>query len=215
VFKRLRDFEKPVAAIAAAVLALAAVPASAQSISQTVYAVGDGTPNQIELPKIFVTASIGGVCGFGSAPSGSYDAQTIDTTAWTNDFLFKLNCTVPSRVAVVSTNGGLRTPAAPGAAGYTNLAPYLVTLFLKGTATTATASCEAGTLAAAAGAPCTFRGPSAAGQGLRLNDTSINLDGSYLRVSADAYNNLPASNSAALINGAYSDTLTITVSASP
>lgn len=197
------------AAIAAVLVVLCAAPAAAQGLSATVYAPGDGSPNSLTM-TIPVTASVGGVCGFGTAPSGSYDAGAIDTTTWTHDFPFKLNCTVPSRVAVVSTNGGLRTPAAPGSPGYTNLAPYTVTVFLQGTSTTATAACDVDTLAAAAGTPCSFRGPSSASQGLRLNDPSINLDGSYLRVNAAAY-----AGADALISGAYSDTLTITVSASP
>jgi hypothetical protein len=63
-------------------------------------------------------------------------------------------------------------------------------------------------LAAAAATPCAFRGPVTMSQGLLLNSTSVNQPGTYLRVSAPAYNG-----SSALIGGIYSDTLTVTVSA--
>lgn len=196
-------------AIASVVFVLCAAPATAQGLSATVYAPGDGAPNSLTF-TIPVTASVGGVCGFATAPGGTYDAGAFDTATWTHDFPFKLNCTVPSRVAVVSANGGLRTPASPGAAGYTNTAPYTVTVFLQGGTTTTSGFCQADTLSATAGTPCAFRGPSSAAQGLRLADTSVNIDGSYLRVNAPAY-----AGSDALISGNYADTLTITVSASP
>lgn len=188
---------------------LAAAPACAQALSATVYAPGDGAPNSLTF-TVPVTASIGGICGFATAPSGNYDAGALDTNTWTNDFAFKLNCTVPSRVAVVSSNGGLLTPAAPGAPGYTNKAPYTVTLKLQGSSTSAMANCPAADLSPTAANPCSFRGASSSTQGLRLDDTSINVDGSYLRVNAPAY-----SGADALINGNYTDTLTVTVSASP
>lgn len=197
------------AAVVAAAAVLCSAPASAQALSQTVYAPGDGSPNSLTF-TIPVTASVGGICGYATAPSGNYDAGELDTNTWTHDFTFTLNCTVPSRVAVVSTNGGLRNAVSPGASGYTNLAPYTVTLYLQGASTTATDNCTAATLSATAGAPCTFRGPSSTTQGLRLNDTSINLTGSYLRVNAPAY-----AGSDTLISGTYNDTLTVTVSASP
>jgi hypothetical protein len=210
VSRLLERTGKLAGAVAAALLVLAATPAAGQALSATVYAPGDGTPNSLTF-TIPVTASIGGICGFATAPSGTFDAGAIDTDTWTHDFPFKLNCTVPSRVAVVSTNGGLLNPAAPGAPGYTNKAPYTVALFLQGGTTTASANCQAETLAASAGSPCSFRGASSATQGLRLDDTSINLvDPSYLRVNAPAY-----AGADALISGAYADTLTVTVSASP
>ena len=84
----------------AALVALfaAAGPAHAQGLSPTVYVGGS-----IQLP-IPVTASIGGRCQFAAngAPSGSYDAGAIDTTAWTHDFGFVIDCNIASRVAVVS-----------------------------------------------------------------------------------------------------------------
>lgn len=186
-----------------------------QSVSPTVYAPGDGTPNQLTF-MIPVTASIGGVCGFatGSEPTGTYDAGAIDTTAWTHDFPFVMLCTVPSRVAVESSNGGLLAASATTTSGYTNLAPYTVTLNLQGSSTSVQGGCLADELSSAATAPCNLRGPASTTQGLLLNDTSINQTGSYLRVNAPAYDTAYPTGSA-LVAGAYADTLTVTISAAP
>lgn len=188
-----------------------AVPALAQGLSQTVYAPGDGSPNSITIP-IYVTASVGGRCGFstGGVPQGIFDAGEIDTTAWQNQFAFTLECTGPSRVAVVSAHGGLLNASATGlSAGYTNLAPYTVALHLVGSTSTADASCAVGTLASGAGSPCSFSGPASATQGLYLSSPSFDLTGSYLQVNAPAY-----AGGSVLFNGNYTDTLTVTLSAS-
>ena len=187
-------------------LALFASPASAQI---TYYAPGDGTPN-VWSTTIPVTASIGGVCGFATAPSGTYDVGEVDVDTWTHDFPFTLLCTVPSRVAVVSQNGGLKTPLGTPVPGYTNVAPYTVTLNLDGDTTAVNQACQVETLTASASAPCAFRGPSSSTAGLRLNDSSVSEPDSYLRVNAPAY-----AGTDTLISGLYADTLIITVSASP
>jgi hypothetical protein len=191
-------------AIAAALCALAsAAPAAAQ----TAYAVGQGSPNQITL-SIPVTASVGGRCGFATAPSGSHNEPDFDTHSWSRQFAFVLDCNGPSRVGVVSSNGGLLTPgAAPS--GYATKAHYQVTLNLVPTSgSPVTGSCAAADLVAAGG--CTFRGPASTAQGLRLGSSSVSVNGSYIQVSAPAY-----AGADTLVNGTYSDTLTITLSASP
>jgi hypothetical protein len=194
-------------AIAAAV-GFALLPQSAAA--QTVYAAGQpGVVGGFRTLPVMVTASVGGHCGFatGSAPSGSYAQPDFDVNGLNHDFTFVLDCTGPSRVAVVSTNGGLLTGgAAPG--GYVTLAPYTVTLNLVGSTATANGSCAVATLTASAGAPCAFRGPVTASQGLLLNSTSVSQPGTYLRVSAPAFGG-PGT----LVGGTYSDTLTVTVSA--
>ena len=178
--------------------------------AQTVYA--DGQPGVVggnrQLP-VMVTASVGGHCGFatGSAPSGTYTQPDFDVVGLNHDFSFALDCTGPSRVAVVSANGGLLTGGSVPA-GYTTLAPYDVALNVVGSTATATGSCAVSTLTATSGAPCTFRGPVSQSQGLLLNSTSVNQPGTYLRVTAPAY-----AGSSALVGGTYSDTLTVTVSA--
>ncbi|TWH81198.1 hypothetical protein IQ25_03585 [Novosphingobium taihuense] len=167
-----------------------------------------GTPVMLTLP---VTASVGGRCGFAvnNAPSGSFDAGLIDQAAWSNQFPFVLNCNGAARVAVTSANGGLRTAALPSEPGYTGLAPYTVQLGLVGAGgTSATGQCEASSLIAGASAPCSFIGPATQNQGLRITPSSQNLTGAYLQVSAPAY-----SGPGVLVQGAYSDTLTVTVSA--
>lgn len=187
--------------------AAAAMPAQAQ-----VTAIAGGSPDHITL-DVPVTASIGGSCGFkdGNAPNGTRDVGEI-TTGFSTDFPFVLQCTGPLRMAVVSANGGLLASTGTLPTGYSNKAPYDVTLHVVGaSATTAEASCQAGVLTTTAGVPCSFRGPATTSQGLRLNVASYDVPGSYLRVSSAAYAGaaiLAASNT-------YTDTLTVTLSASP
>ena len=198
------------ALILAALLALPATGAAAQT---TIYAPGDGSPNSIGLP-INVTASVGGRCGFadGGVPSGTFDQRNFDVTGFTHDFLFSLNCTGPARVAVVSSNGGLKT-AGVVPSGYSTLAPYSVNLHLvSNTPTTADATCTAASLVATTGSCSDFLGPASTTQGLRIGSPSTNQTGSYLRVFAASYNQVVGPT---LIAGEYADTLTVTLSASP
>lgn len=201
--------KRAITILAGTILPAISVPAFAQALSATVYAPGDGSPNSLTF-TIPVKASVGGVCGFASAPSGSYDADQIDVNTWSKDFPFTLMCTVPSRVAVTSLNGGLRNPTSPGVPGYTNVAPYTVTLNIAGSTTSVSQACAVDTLSPSSATPCSFRGPANSSTGLRLNDTSVNATGSYVRVNAPAY-----SGSNMLISGNYADTLTVTVFAAP
>ncbi|MDE1918924.1 MAG: hypothetical protein KGJ57_22745 [Sphingomonadales bacterium] len=197
--------------VAIAIALVASQAVRAQGLSQTVYAPGDGAPNSITLP-ILVTASVGGRCGFapGALPQGTYDAGAIDSAAWGKQFPFSLECTGPSRVAVVSSNGGLLNASAGTLApGYAALAPYTVAVHLVGGSSTADDNCAVSTLTASASGPCSFRGPSSQTQGLYLSSPSYDVTGSYIQVSAPAY-----SGSSVLVNGNYTDTLTVTVSAS-
>jgi hypothetical protein len=192
------------AALAASVLAIA--PAAAQ----TIYAPGQGAPNSKALP-IQVTASVGTRCAFaaGAAPTGTFTQASFDTTGFTHDFPFTLECTGPSRVAVVSTNGGmLNDTTVP--TGYANKAPYDVTLNLasNNAGTTGNQTCAAATLTS--GSSCSFVGPASEQQGLRLAAASVGQSGSYLRVSAPAY-----AGASSLVAGTYSDRLIVTVSISP
>ena len=197
----------------AAALAAAALPVSAISAQTTVYAPGDGAPNSVDL-QVNVLASVGGRCGFADlgTPSGSFDQRDFDVTGFSHDFLFSLNCTGPARVAVVSSNGGLKT-AGTAQSGYAVLAPYDVSLHLvSNTPTTADATCAAATLVAGTGTCSTFLGPASTTQGLRIGAPSTNQTGSYLRVAASAYNQAVGPT---LIAGEYADTLVVTLSASP
>lgn len=177
-----------------------------------VTAIAGGSPDHITL-AVPVTASIGGTCGFrtGEAPNGSRDVGELNGN-FSEDFLFTLQCTAPLRMAVVSANGGLLASTGALAAGYTNVAPYNVSLHIVGdSGVTADGTCSASTLTTITGSPCTFRGPASSTQGLRLNIRSYDLSGSYLRVSSPGYSGddiLAASNT-------YTDTLTVTLSASP
>ena len=193
-------------------LAACSVFAAGSAAAQTTaYAPSQGSPNSIAIP-VQVTASVGGRCGFasGEAPSGSFDQPNFDSTGFSHDFTFVLDCTGPSRVAVVSSNGGLLT-GGTAPTGYAVRAPYDVTLNLvaNGGAPVVAATCAADTLTA--GSTCAqFLGPASTTQGLRLSAASTNQTGSYLRVSAPPY-----AGSAMLIAGNYADTLTVTLSASP
>jgi hypothetical protein len=192
-----------VLAVAGLAALLGAAPAAAQT---TAYA--GGSPIVLSIP---VTASVGGRCGFaeGAAPSGTYRQENFDKQGLSNNFAFALNCTGPSRVAVVSSNGALVAPGSV-ATGYTARAGYDVTLNLVASdgKTTANATCAASTLTA--GGACSFRGPASTAQGLRLAAASANQAGSYVRVSAP-----PVTSGPQLVAGTYTDTLTITLSVAP
>lgn len=199
--------------IASAFLAATAAFAAPASSQTTVYAPGDGAPNSAAL-TIEVKASVGGRCGFAAlgAPSGSFDQRNFDVTGFTHDFPFTLDCTGPSRVGVVSSNGGLKTGGI-AQAGYAVLAPYDVSLHLvSNTPMTADATCAAATLVAGTGTCSAFLGPASTTQGLRIGAPSTNQTGSYLRVAAAAYNQAVGPT---LVAGEYADTLTVTLSASP
>lgn len=182
-----------------------AFPATAQIAGETTYYAPN--PRVISVPVI---ATVGGHCGFaaGAAPSGTFNIGEVDGPTWTVNVPFTLDCTGPSRVAVVSASGGMFNTTAVSASGYGNLAPYDVTLNLVGSTSTANQSCAVSTLTATAGAPCTFRGPVSTTQGLFLNNPSVGLMGTYLQATAPVYPGTPV-----LIEGSYSDTLTVTVSA--
>lgn len=207
---RFAESRRAVASLLFAATAVLAAPANAQT---TAYAPGDGAPNSIAL-TVEVKASVGGRCGFADlgAPGGSFDQRNFDVTGFSHDFLFSLNCTGPARVAVVSSNGGLKT-GGTAPSGYAVLAPYDVSLHLvSNTPLTADATCAAATLVAGTGTCAAFLGPASTTQGLRIGAPSTNQTGSYLRVAAAAYNYAPGP---ILVDGEYADTLTVTLSASP
>lgn len=194
-------------------LAAAIIAGGMERAQAQVTAYAGGSPSNIVL-SIPVTASVGGRCGFapGMAPNGSTNVGEVNN-AFSADFPFTLECTVPFRAAVVSQNGGMLASGVTPATGYTNLAPYLVDLNLVGDAgvTPASATCDTGDLKTSSGAACTFKGPASASQGLRLNGSSYDVSGSYLRVHRAAYAGaqiLAAANT-------YADSLTVTLSVSP
>jgi hypothetical protein len=194
-----------VLAMLVAILAIAQ-PARAQV---TAYAAGQGAVNSVEV-GVEVRASVRSRCGFasGGAPTGSIDQADFDQSGFTKDFAIQLNCTGASRIAVSSANGGMATTTA-GSTGYGTRAPYQVAVkVVADNGTSATASCDAATLAA--GGSCGFAGTAGSTTGLRLPAASTKANGSYLRVSAPSY-----AGSAPLVAGRYTDTLTITVGVSP
>lgn len=176
----------------------------------TAYAEGEGAagPTNIFL-SIPVTASVGGTCTFaaGRAPSGTFNQPNFDVTGLDFKAPFDLACSGPSRVAVVSSNGGMKT-SGTNTAGYSAIAPYDVTLNLVGSNLIVGATCSAATLVA--GSTCAFVGPATTTRGLRLAASSLNQTGTFLRISAAPY-----TGTSQLVNGTYSDTLLVTVSPSP
>lgn len=192
-----------VASIVLTIAAFAVTPAAAQSV------VYYGASLPINIP---VTASVGGRCQFAStkAPGGTQDVGAIDTTAWSFDFPFTIDCNTASRVAIVSANGGLKTAGTVTDPGYLGLAPYTVLLNLDGNAVDSSETCAVATLTTTAGTPCTFRGPASTTAGLRLAGLSQNQPNSYVRVSAPAY-----TGGGTLVAGSYADTLVVTIAAAP
>jgi hypothetical protein len=176
-------------------------------------AVAGGSPNKITI-ALPVTSSVAARCTFasGAAPSGAYTVPNIDD-GFSHDFSFSLDCNLPLRVAVVSANGALVAPTGPLPPGYSSRAPYNVTLNIVGNAlgVSANASCESQSLAASASTPCSFRGPASTSAGLKLTGAADRGDASSLRVSAAAY----AQSETLVASSAYTDTLTVSVSASP
>jgi hypothetical protein len=171
------------------------------AVAQTVYAPGGSRTLQVR-----VTATVAQRCGFASAPTGIHNQPDFSTTSWTVDFPFTLDCNVSSRVAAVSSNGGMTTPGAPPP-GYANRTSYDVLLNLVGNDGTApvSAACSAATLTQ--GSTCPFLGPASSAQGLRLTGPAILQGGSFLRISGKPYIGTDL-----LIAGTYSDTLSVTVS---
>ena len=191
-------------------LAAACVLLAPSAKAQTAYAVGQGSPNNIVL-GIPVTASVGGACGFatGTAPNATYTFANFDA-GFSQDTGFTLNCNGPSRLAVVSANGGLLA-SAPTVTGYTNLGAYSVVVNMAGNGgVSSTATCAASTLTASAASPCALRGPVTPTVGLRLGVPSNGQTGSFVRVTAPAY----AGSDVLIASSAYTDTLTVTLGAS-
>lgn len=212
-------FGRNAAALAGAlVLAAQAAPAFADTAPITAYyrdpalvgyVYGGPADAVINVP---VTASVGGACGFvpGSEPNANLNAGAIDTTAWSFDVPFTVNCTAPWRIAVSSANGALKT-LSPGATGYATKAPYDVALTLPWndgtTSGTVSASCPVAQVDQAAGAtPCSFEGTASTSNG-QLVPRSVGLAGSKVTVSAPAY-----AGPDVLVAGTYNDTLVVTVS---
>jgi spore coat protein U-like protein len=156
--------------------------------------------------QIPVTASVGGTCGFTTAPNANLFHANIDTTGWSDQVPFTVECTAPWRIAVSSQNGALKN-AATVAAGYQNKAPYTVSLNVSSDGGTVTAACPVAEIDQAVGSsPCSFKGTAAPSAGLVI-PRSFGLAGSYIQVAAPAYTGPDL-----LVSGTYNDTLVVTIS---
>ena len=86
---------------------LAALPSavSAQTSGRAIYA---GSPDSVTL-SVNVTASVSSSCTFSAdaAPNGTYSLGDIGA-AYSLDVPFSLQCNTPSRVGIVSDNGGMK-----------------------------------------------------------------------------------------------------------
>lgn len=191
-----------------AMLAICASPAAAQAfVPQPGTAYNGYSPSSLQL-AIPVIATVGGRCGFatGGAPAGTKDAGAIDELAWSQDYGFTLECTGPSRFAITSVNGGLKT-AGTAMAGYATLAPYDVAVSIVRAGGVTTGNCAASELQEGAPGSCPLRGTASPSVGLFVASPSFALSGSYVRLSAPAYTGPDV-----LVAGAYADTLTVTIS---
>lgn len=201
-----KRWEAIIAAVAFAALG-APTSAVAAFVPQPNTAYNGYSPDRIDL-TIPVIATIGGRCGFADnyAPQGALDAGLIDTADWSGEFDFMLECTGPSRIAVVSSNGGLKTDT-PAAPGYLNLAPYNVGVHVARIGGAASGSCQSSSLATDATDVCALRGPASTDDGLIVASPSYRLSGSYLTIGAPKY-----LGPGVLMAGTYRDTLTVTIS---
>ncbi|MFM5947773.1 MAG: hypothetical protein ACKOPM_00880 [Novosphingobium sp.] len=202
-----------VRAAAAALAFAAAQPAYAQ-ITQEQYAyyrdpalVGYVYPAPASATiSVQVKASVGGQCGFQTAPNATRNVGQIDTTAWSETVTFVPECTAPWRIAVSSQNGGLKTAAAVPT-GYQNKAPYTVALNVNSDSGPVTASCPVAQIDQTAGAtPCSFEGAASSSNGL-LVPRSFQLPASSIVMNAPAY-----AGPDILITGTYTDVLVVTIS---
>lgn len=199
----------------------AATPAWGQCVgSCTTSTIYEGSSGTIQLK---VSASVGGRCGFATAPSATLQFANFDQISGTQSASFELDCTGPSRVAVTSQHGGLRNGTATLPSGYSNQASYLVNLRLyptTGSPVTLSTACPSEVLRvtspASGTAACvgirgtaTFNGT----EGLRLGSASTGKT-SFIDVKVGPETIAPSGNGPAMINGSYSDTLTVTVAAS-
>ena len=208
-----RNSAEWIVGVAAAALALTlAHPAMAQSATITAYFrdptlvgyVYPGPANAVF--QIPVTASVGGTCGFTTAPNANLFHANIDTTGWSDQVPFTVECTAPWRIAVSSQNGALKN-ATTVAAGYQNKAPYTVSLNVSSDGGTVTAACPVAEIDQAVGSsPCSFKGTAAPTAGLVI-PRSFGLAGSYIQVAAPAYTGPDL-----LVSGTYNDTLVVTIS---
>jgi hypothetical protein len=191
----------------AAVATLAFGTSAGGAWAQT--AISGGSPGSLSL-ALTVRASVATTCGFtpGAIPQGSVAAGDL-TKTYSQDVLFSLRCNTPSRVGIVSDNGGLLASiAGTPAPGYAKVAPYKVELKLVGDGGVSVSGiCTADKLVAAA-TGCAFRGASSSVTGLLLNVMATDASGSYLRIGNAGLG--PAG--ILLASTTYADRLTVTVS---
>jgi spore coat protein U-like protein len=199
----------------------AAAPAWAQCVTSCeTPVVYQGQPATLRLN---VTASVGGRCGFATAPSATLDFPNFDSGSATKSASFRLDCTGPSRVAVTSSNGGLKNGSATLPSGYSNLASYRINLRLTpttGSTVTLAQACPAEVLRVSSPASGTVECAGVRGTasfngmtGLWLGSASIGRD-SFLDVQVGPETIAPSGPAPVMIDGNYSDTLTVTVAAS-
>ncbi|HYJ52301.1 MAG TPA: hypothetical protein VEW04_03930 [Allosphingosinicella sp.] len=186
---------------------LIALPSTlrAQTSGSAVYG---GSPREVSL-SVNVTASVSASCSFmvGAMPKGDYSVGNLEGP-YLIDIPFSLTCNSPSRVGIVSNNGGMKAHGVSSAPpGYAHQAPYRVTLHLAGdSGNSAHATCESPTLTSGASG-CAFRGPATGTAGLRLPGPSQGVPGSYIRI-----NQTGEPQPETLIAADYSDRLTVTIS---
>lgn len=201
------------AVFAAVIVAVSAQPAAAQTVVSAYYR--DPTLPTYNYPgpasavlSVPVKASVGGSCGFQTAPNATRFVGNIDTNGWSETVSFVPECTAPWRIAVSSQNGGLKTGAVP-LAGYSNKAPYTVALNVNADGGPVAANCSVALIDQAAGATaCSFEGAASTSNGL-LVPRSFGLAASTIQMSAPAFN---TTSTDILVSGSYSDVLIVTIS---
>lgn len=173
--------------------------------------VGDGVtaiaPDSAVL-NIPVTASVGTTCGTTVLPNPTITYPDLTAALSSNQITLPIKCSAAFRIGVVSSNGGMKS-ASPVVTGYSNLRNYNVSLNIvdDASAVHAAGPCLASTMKTG-GSCSSMLGPSDT-SGLSVGAAS-NGAGSYLQVS-DA----PVGSNILVTASDYTDTLTITLSATP
>jgi|SRR5579872_502841 len=195
---------------------LAAAPTAFANTITTAYAKDNGggptSPNNIPL-FIEVTAKISSACGTTTLPNATVNVGELNAVLPNTQVALDINCTGAFRMALVSSNGGLKSGvAAP--AGYTNLRDYNVSLHIVDNtlAGNDSSTCLASQLTTGSSACPNLIGPAtSSAPGFRVPNASNNQSGSYLLISNA---NLSGPNILVSDTG-YTDTLTITLTAAP
>lgn len=198
----------------AAASVLMAMPAPALASTVAYAADQNGRPTAVDHITLVipVSATVEPACTALNPERSTVDLQELARPLPTASIGLTIRCNSAFRMAVVSHNGGLKSPL-PAPEGYTNIRDYRVALQVTDDSNHehVSATCNASALSpTAANSDCatSLRGPASGGASTFLVGAPSNDKPSYLRIS-DA----PAPAGILVSGTGYEDALTITLSA--